>query len=375
MEGAPPILDFSSFYGTDSAAKAVLVQQVKECCLHNGFFQIVGHRVPQDLQEGIFKCSKEFFNLPIEEKMKISKETNTYNRGYEPPYSQILEPGTHPDLKESLYLGADLPKTHPYSVQRKLNSGPNLWPSTLDPSSSSLPLSAFKKTTMEYYTAVFALAADVLKVLAMTLDLDPEYFHHGFMNDAVATMRLLHYPPQPAHSSTTLSRGIGAHTDFGALTLLLQDPTTPPCLQVLSTNPNNGTKTWHPVAPTRGAYVVNLGNLFMRWTNDRYISNVHRVINETGRERYSVPVFLSGNPDFLVECLPGCERVGEKGVGGDGKRYPGITVADAVLGGYRESYGRATKFKEEEEKGGRGEGQDVSKAAAVVAPALKTAVV
>ena len=166
--------------------------------------------------------------------------------------SQILEAGTSPDMKEGFYIGEEIPKDHPYFVQKKLNSGPNLWPSGLqDPKS-------FETTSMAYYKAMQGLAKNVLVVLAQTLDLGEDYFE-AFTTDAVATLRYLHYPPQPKDSDEKLSRGIGAHTDFGSVTLLMQDGVDG--LQVWE----KSTSEWLDVAPTKGAYVVNLGNMFMRW--------------------------------------------------------------------------------------------------------------
>ncbi|KAF2682003.1 Clavaminate synthase-like protein [Lentithecium fluviatile CBS 122367] len=328
---APPILDFSAFYSGDAAAKQKLVEDVRNCCLHNGFFQITGHAVPLELQQRIMGWNKKFFDLPLEQKMKINKDTsNTWNRGYELFKSQMLEEGTLPELKEGFYIGDEIPKTHPYFINKKLNSGPNMWPSL-----EHMPdVEDFKATALDYYHRVVDLAKDILKVLALTLDLEENWFH-AFTEDAVATMRLLHYPSQPADSPAKLTRGIGAHTDFGTITLLLQDKVAG--LQVY----DNATKEWLDVRPTPGAFVVNLGNLMMRWSNDKYISNVHRVINVSGQERYSIPVFFSGNPDFVVECLPNCRKEGEEA------KYGRITVEQAVLGGYADSYGRAEKFKKD----------------------------
>ncbi|KAF2786688.1 Clavaminate synthase-like protein [Melanomma pulvis-pyrius CBS 109.77] len=329
---APPILDFAAFYGDDAAAKQKLVDDVRNCCLHNGFFQITGHAVPLELQDKIMDWNKRFFDLSLEQKMEINKDTtNTWNRGYELMKSQILEPGTLPELKEGYYIGDEIPKTHPYFVEKKLNSGPNMWPSA-----ATLPgVEDFKATALEYYAQVVALAKDILKVLALTLDLDESFFD-GFAAGAVATMRLLHYPSQPPDSPAKLTRGIGAHTDFGTITLLLQGRVAG--LQVY----DHATAAWLDVAPTPGAFVVNLGNLMMRWSNDRYVSNLHRVINVSGDERYSIPVFFSGNPDYVVRCLPNCARDGEP------EKYPPITVEQAVLGGYADSYGRAEKWKRDE---------------------------
>ncbi|KIX06267.1 uncharacterized protein Z518_04242 [Rhinocladiella mackenziei CBS 650.93] len=323
---APPILDFAPFYGEDETEKANLTAEVRKCCLHNGFFQIVGHRVPAQLQEDILKWTKKFFALPQAVKEEVLKDKNTWNRGYEKIGSQIFEPGTAPDLKEGFYIGEEISKEHPYFVQRKLNSGPNMWPEAMP------DVEEFKATSLAYYKAMHALARDVLVVVAQTLELDPDYFK-DFTADAVATLRLLHYPPQPPDSDEKISRGIGAHTDFGSVTLLLQDDVDG--LQVYE----RSTDEWLDVVPTKGAYVVNLGNMFMRWSNDKYISNLHRVINKSGKERYSIPFFYSGNPDYVIECLPNCRKEGEA------PKYPPITVEGAILGSYKKSYGAADEFK------------------------------
>ncbi|RAH54672.1 Clavaminate synthase-like protein [Aspergillus piperis CBS 112811] len=328
---APPILDFSPFYGGDSEAKTQLVEAVRNCCLYNGFFQITGHRVPLDLQRRVMRCAERFFDLPLEEKLKIDKNNNSFNRGYELLRSQMLEVGTGPELKEGLYIGQEIPEDHPYYIQKKLNSGPNQWPLTVPDKED------FQRTSMEYYNAVFDLAKDVLSLLALTLDVNEDYFD-PLTDGAVATMRMLHYPAQPKDADEKLNRGIGAHTDFGCITLLLQDEVDG--LQVLDAP----TGQWLDVQPVPGAYVVNLGNLFMRMANDRYKSNIHRVINKSGRERYSIPFFFSGNPDYLCECLPNCRAEGEA------PKYPPITVEDMVTASYKESYGRAEQYKKEMEE-------------------------
>jgi isopenicillin N synthase-like dioxygenase len=122
--------------------------------------------------------------------------------------SQILEKGTNPDLKEGFYVGEEISTDHPYFIQKKLNSGPNFWPESM------VHAGEFRKVSMEYYNHMHALARDVLSVIAQTLQLPDDYFK-AFTTGAVATLRYLHYPPQPADSDEKLTRGIGAHTDFG----------------------------------------------------------------------------------------------------------------------------------------------------------------
>ncbi|CAK7268172.1 hypothetical protein SEPCBS119000_002927 [Sporothrix epigloea] len=330
MAAAVPIIDFSGFYSSDPATRQAVVDQIREQCTINGFFQISGHGVPASLQSNVLHWSKRFFALPDAAKQTCSKDNNTWNRGYEMLRSQILEAGTQPELKEGFYIGADLSTDHPYFVQKKLNSGPNQWP---EQGFEGGELEGFKTGTMDYYHATVSLAGDVLRALALSLSLESTFFD-AFLDGAVATMRLLHYPVQPPDSDAKLTRGIGAHTDFGAITLLLQDDVDG--LQVWDKN----TSTWIDVEPVPGAYVVNLGNLMQRWTNEKYVSNLHRVINRSGRERYSVPLFISGNPDYVVECMPSCKEPGEP------SKFPPTTVQAAVSSGYAESYGRVQRYKQ-----------------------------
>ncbi|KAE8381800.1 hypothetical protein BDV26DRAFT_278426 [Aspergillus bertholletiae] len=287
--------------GCDNEAKAKLVEEVRKCCHYNGFFQITGHRVPLDLQCRVVNCSKRFFDLPLEEKI--------FNRGYKLLQLQMLEAGTGPELKEGLYIGEEIPEDHPYFIQKKLNSGPNLWPQTV-PNKED-----FQKTTMEYYHALFKLGKGVLGVVALTLGVDSTFFE-PLTEGAVATMRYLYYPAQLKDQDEKLNRGIGNDVDG---------------LQVLD------------VKPVEGVYVVNLGDLFIRMANDKYKSNIHRVINKSGRERYSIPFFFSGNLDYLCECLPNCRDPDEPA------KYPPITVQDRVTEAYQESYGRAEKYKKDME--------------------------
>jgi len=300
------LISSAAFYWNEVDAKAKLEEGVKKCRLHNGFFQIIGHNVPELLQMQIFQCAKRFFDQPLEEKNKVNRGMgsrwlrllNRCSRYHAVRHSRLLSflkvlqeenltadqlsrseymesglrnapvpgawSGSEPELKEGFLYWGIVDSNAPYFLQKKLNSGPNIWPETLE------GIDDFKNTTLEYYTAVCKLATDVLAVLALGLDLAENYFD-GFASGAVATMRLLHCPPQPADSNEKLSRGIGAHTDFGAVTLLMQEEVDG--LQVWNEDMAGcewGTQTknfhWYQkVEPTKGAYVINLGNMFMRW--------------------------------------------------------------------------------------------------------------
>ncbi|KAK7224326.1 hypothetical protein V2G26_012329 [Clonostachys chloroleuca] len=323
-----PIIDFSGFYSEDPVLKQKVVDQVRESCLYNGFFQITGHSIPLAKQKKVMDCAKKFFDLSLEEKQQVSKDNNTWNRGYEMLRSQMLEEGTQPELKEGFYIGEDIDKSHPYFINKKLNSGPNQWPEALGDG-----LEGFKDGTMGYYHAALQLASDLMRVLALSLDLEETYFSE-YMTGAVSTMRLLHYPSQPKDADEKLTRGIGAHTDFGGITMLMQD--TVDGLQVW----DQKSSTWIDVAPTEGALVINLGNLMSRWTNEKYKSNVHRVINKSGKERYSIPIFVSGQPDYMIDCIPTCKKADEQA------KFEPATVEQIVSAAYAESYGRAQLYKQ-----------------------------
>lgn len=207
------------------------------------------------------------------------------------------------------------------------------------PSELSSPR-AFEETLTTYHRQMTTLAEAVLSIIAQTLSL-PSTFFQDFSNDAVAVLRLLHYPPQ-APDADANERGIGAHTDFGTLTLLLQDEVGG--LQVF----DEPTGTWIDVAPTPGALVVNLGNVMMRWSNDRYKSNLHRVINKSGKERYSIPFFYSGNPDFKIDCLPGCEDIVTVGSGKQvkGCKYEPVTVQEWIRARHANTFSEAKGAEE-----------------------------
>jgi isopenicillin N synthase-like dioxygenase len=245
-----------------------------------------------DVQNRVIQASKDFFSLPLEEKMKCDLNLNKYQRGYEMMRAQRLEPGAAPDTKEAIYVGEDLPLDHPRVLAGEYNCGPNLYPEALG--------AGFQDSCMEYYYAARQLAKDVMEALAVGLGLGEKYFH-GFCDDRPsATLRLIHYPPTP--QTSPLERGVGAHRDFGCVTILLQDEVGG--LQVQ----NEMTGEWMEVLPVPGALVVNIGNTMMRWTNHHYTSGTHRVMNFSHRERYSVPLFFNGNADKIIDTIPGCEE-------------------------------------------------------------------
>jgi len=311
---ALPIIDIGGLRSPHAADRRAVGEALRAACLDKGFFYIRNHGIDPALQQRLFAAAKAFFDLPLERKLAVDKAKSRANRGYEPLRRQTLEPGAPPDLKEGFYIGQELAEDHPAVLSGRFNQGPNQWPD----------LPGFRPVMEAYYRAMDELAALVMRGLALSLDLPEDYFA-GYCRQPLSTLRLLHYPPQPAQSAPN-EKGCGAHTDFGGITLLLQDDN--PGLHVW----DQASGSWIHADPIPGTYVVNLGDMIARWTNDRYRSTLHRVVNISGRERYSVPFFYSGNPDHEVRCIPSCLAPGET------PKYPPVTVEQHLIEMYRRTY-------------------------------------
>lgn len=312
---ALPVIDISGLSSSDPARRRAVGLALKEACLDKGFFYCAGHGVPVGLIEAVFTEAKALFDLPAEAKDALDKSASHCNRGYEALGGQTLEAGAPPDRKEGYYIGLELPPDDPRVVARRFNRGPNRWPQDLP---------GFRPVMRAYFSALQDLGETLMRGMALSLDLEENAFD-AYCRDPLATLRLLHYPPQ-RDGAAPGEKGAGAHTDFGALTILLQDSNGG--LQVFDAASNG----WIHADPMPGTFVVNLGDMIARWTNDRYRSTLHRVINASGRERYSVPYFYVGNPDYEVACIRTCLGVGEEA------RYPAVTVEQHLRQMYAKTY-------------------------------------
>ena len=307
-----PVIDISGLAASDPAARRAVGDALRAACLEHGFFYCTGHGVPEGFIEAAMEQTQALFGLPDAAKRALDKTQSPANRGYEQLGGQTLQPGALPDRKEGFYIGEDLAPDHPRVVAGGFNAGANLWPDDLP---------AFRPVMVAYFAALNVIAARLMKGLALSLDLPEDHFS-AFTTDPAATLRLLHYPPSRPEVPDEM--GAGAHTDFGGLTILLQDDNGG--LQVM------GPDGWIEAPPVSCAYVVNLGDMIARWTNDRYRSTLHRVINRSGNERYSIPFFYSGNPDHEVRCLSTCLAEGEQ------PKYPPVRVQDHLRAMYARTY-------------------------------------
>jgi isopenicillin N synthase-like dioxygenase len=214
-------------------------------------------------------------------------------RGYEPAGVQALDPDTPPDLKEGFSIGIERGPDHPLVVAKVPRHGSNLWPNNAD---------AFRNTTETYFAAVLDLGAHLMRLVAESLELPAAFFDEHFV-EPNATLRMLHYPPHPAGAAAN-QLGCGSHTDWGAITLLAQDD----CGGLEVQTPDG---QWVRAEPIKNTFVVNIGDLLARWTNDLYKSTPHRVLNNvSGRDRYSLAAFYDPAYRAEIKCLPSCLRDG-----------------------------------------------------------------
>ncbi|HEX4504368.1 MAG TPA: 2-oxoglutarate and iron-dependent oxygenase domain-containing protein [Alphaproteobacteria bacterium] len=305
-----PVLDLSRLDRQDGID--ALAAELKQACLNLGFFYVANHGVPDALHGGIFDAMRRYFALPLDERMKDLMDTR-FKRGFM-PHGLSHSPGFDPDLKESFELALDLPLDDPDVEKGRLLHGPNRWP-------AGHPW--LRAVTEPYFHATMALGRRLLGIFAVSLDLDREYFE-TFCKKPMMHMRLFHYWPQPMTDSDLLF-GVRPHSDLGMLTILNQDP-----IGGLELRRRDGEWVGAPYIP--GTFIVNIGDLFRTWTNDVYVSTPHRVINRTGKERYSVPTFFCLDYDTPVSCLPSCLKAGEA------PKYPTIRAGEYVESRLSQSY-------------------------------------
>jgi isopenicillin N synthase-like dioxygenase len=301
-----PILDLSTWREPDPASLTRIAAQAGAACRDVGFFYVVNHGVDEDLIAGAFDQSRRFFALPLAERQALAIETIGGNRGYSGMFHEALDPGRGPDMKEAFNVGLEIAVDDPGLLSGQPFRSLNAWPN----------LPNFRETLLAYYDACSALGARLHRAFACDLGLRPDFFDDKF-DRPMATLRVLHYPAPPHGSEPRI--GAGAHTDYGNLTLLATDD-----VGGLEVRARNGEWIEAPVVP--GAFIVNIGDCLMRWTNEIYVSTPHRVVNRSARERYSIAFFYDPNPDAVVETIPSCVREG------DPVRYPPILAADYLKG-------------------------------------------
>lgn len=295
MAVAIPIIDVSALVAGDPDGVARVAAEIGAACREIGFFYVAGHGIPQALMDEVFATSAAFFAQDAAVKRR-TLYTAAGNRGYVPVKGEALDPTRPADLKEAYNIGLELPDDDAELVAGQMFRAANLWPA----------LPGFRDTMLAYFDACHGLGRALHRAFAADLGLDAGFFEDK-LDRPMAVLRLLHYPPAPAAREAG-QLGAGEHTDYGCVTLLATDGVGG--LEVRTRSSERGAGEWIAAPHVPGAFVCNIGDCLMRWTNDIYVSTPHRVISPAGRERFSVAFFLDPNPEADIACLPGCATPG-----------------------------------------------------------------
>jgi len=289
-ETALPVIDIAPLLTGNPACCARLAAQLREACSGTGFFYIANHGIADDLIAGIFRDARRFFDEPSEIKARVDIRNTAIFRGYDGIGSEALDSAAGGDMKESMYMGVDFGPDHPLVRAGTPHHGANQWPDWLP---------GWKESVLGYFHSMERLSFLLLSGLALSLDLPWSYFDFG-LPDAMTSLRLLRYPPQPdADPDAAGSIGAGAHTDWGVLTILAQD-------EIGGLQIRHRSGRWIQANPIAGTFIVNIGDMMARWTNDLYASTEHRVLNRSPHTRHSVAFFMDTSYYTNVECLPTC---------------------------------------------------------------------
>lgn len=272
-----PLIDLSGYINPKSPEdKERVINEVKDACTEFGFFQLKGHGIPMSLQKGLLKSIDTLFALPDEEKMALSYLKNQSRRGYEKSGMSLREGDALPDSKEAYYIGREDPVTEHYGFY-----GPNVWP-------HQIPDDQFRNPVWEYYQATHHLGELIWEILLLALG-HPLTIMEQFAKRPMVQMKMIRYPPLA--STLPGQFGVGAHTDFGGVTVLLQEPGKHG-LEVWVEDK----QAWLPVQALEDVYVINCGDMIMNWSGKRFKSAKHRVINKADNEaRLSCATFFHGD--------------------------------------------------------------------------------
>lgn len=313
-----PVIDLGPSFTDDAALKKAVAWEIHKTARDTGFFYITNHGVPQSMMDGQLDLARQFFSLPVEEKLKVDASKSSCTRGYESPGLQTLDDGSPPDLKEGFLIGVDLADDHPYVLDGVPNCGSNQWPENPE---------GFRPRYEAYVDEMFRVGRHLMGLIALSLDLPEDYFADG-LKEPLFNGRLLKYGPQPADAAFN-QIGAGAHTDWGMITILLQD-------DVGGLEVENATGEWISAPPIPGTFIINLGEMVRVLTNGMYHANMHRVLNnQSGRDRFSVPTFFDPNYFYKVSCAPTCMPENGK------PDFEETTVGGHIAEMYRKTYGLA----------------------------------
>ena len=298
-------------------------RELDEVCRTVGFFQITGHGIDDAVAMSAWTTATRFFDLPVAEKLSVARPADDHPYGYIPVQGESLAQSRGdtipPDLKEVFNIGPVTAPTHAFLDPDEASVySPNLWPAALP---------ELRPAWTAYYEAMVELTNRLMSLFARGLELPPDYFA-ALLDQAPNAMRAINYPARESDPLPGQLRA-GAHTDYGTLTVLRQDAVGG--LEVLDLEDH-----WVGVESVPGAFVINIGDLMARWTNDRWRSTLHRVVDPPDSaaakaRRQSIPYFQNANWSAEISCLPTCLAPGET------PRYEPVLAGPHLMSKFRKS--------------------------------------
>jgi isopenicillin N synthase-like dioxygenase len=300
-----PVIDIAPFREGGPEGRASVAAAVDAACRDIGFLVVSGHGVtPRTLTE-VGEVTRAFFDLPLEEKMRVHRPAPDVSRGYVGIEGESVgrsrdATATAGDLNESFMIGpVDAPAPeYAFASAAGRHFAANLWPTR--PARLAEVYSA-------YYREMGSLAALLMEIFAVALRM-PEDFFTDKIDNHISRLRVRNYP-EPGLAPLPGQMRAGAHSDYGSLTILAAED-RPGGLQVC-----NADGEWVDVPIVPGAFIINIGDLMARWTNDRWVSTLHRVVNPdegdaAGSRRQSLIFFHNPNYDAEISCIPTCLEPG-----------------------------------------------------------------
>ncbi len=320
-----PTIDLAEFIHGSADLKTAIARQVDEVCRNIGFLVISGHGVPDDTIERAWSTTRRFFDLSLSQKLEAKSADPACPRGYFPPESEALAKthgeDTPPDLKEMFSIGQHrMPDDGEVSADARFFFGENIWPE------DSLE---FREAWLDYYRSMEDLGGRIMSLFAAALGLPSGYFV-SFHKTTISALRAHNYPETDRQPLPGQQRA-GVHSDYGSLTILKSDAT----VGGLEVRLPSGDWASPPRVPD--AYIINIGDMMARWTNDRWTSTLHRVVagspgeNGTTPRRQSLAFFYQPDWNARIECLPTCL---EDGVA---PQYPAVNSGAYLIDRFNES--------------------------------------
>jgi isopenicillin N synthase-like dioxygenase len=310
-----PVIDVSPLLDDGSdAALARVGDAILDASERIGFFYIRGHGVPRAVTHAAAGQALEFFRRPLEQKLQV--RVSPKHRGFIPVGEAKMYAGARVDLKESFIWGLDVSEGDADVAEGRTLLAPNRWPAfqpTMRPALDAC------------FTACHRIAWPLMRAFAIALGVERDHFVHR-VGRPVSRGSAVWYPPQPPQADSE-QFGVAPHTDYGCLTFVHQ-------ADVGGLEVYGRERQWVAAPPIEDTFVVNVGDLLARWTNDRFRSTPHRVVNRSGRERLSIAMFIDPDDDTRVEpvCRPG-----------EAPRYDAVLVGDYIRGRFDKSFAYRAK--------------------------------